>query len=170
MFPYSFLLFFYENNDKLFTQLTIPKLFRATTIADKLNVDFAMIHKDRKQAHSTATDMMLVGNVKGRVCILIDDIADTSFTITKAAKVLVDNGAVKVYALITHAIMSGDAIDRINKSCIDEVIVSNTVPQEEHLAKCSKMKVFDVAPIFAEAIRRIHNGESVSFLFDVVPI
>ncbi|KAJ3194469.1 ribose-phosphate pyrophosphokinase [Irineochytrium annulatum] len=144
---------------------------RATAIADKLNMDFALIHKERR-IHATtqqSSDMMLVGDVKDKVCILIDDIADTSFTITKAAKVLVDHGATKIYALITHAIMSGDAIERIRASHIDEVIVSNSVPQEEHIKACDKMKVFDVAPIFGEAIRRIHNGESVSFLFEFTP-
>ncbi len=103
------------------------------------------------------------------VCILIDDIADTSITITRAAQVLRDYGATRIVALITHAIMSGDAIDLINSSKIDEVVVSNTVPQEEHLARCKKMKVIDVSGMLAEAIRRIHNGESVSFLFDTMP-
>ncbi|KAI8802413.1 phosphoribosyltransferase-like protein [Cladochytrium replicatum] len=143
---------------------------RATGVADKLNMDFALIHKDRRPRNTGTTDMMLVGDVRGKVCILIDDIADTSFTITKAAKVLVENGATRVVALITHAIMSGDAIERINNSDIDEVIVSNSIPQDEHLAKCPKMKVYDIAPLFAEAIRRMHNGESVSYLFEVVPI
>jgi ribose-phosphate pyrophosphokinase len=107
---------------------------------------------------------------------MIDDIADTCHTLTRAAQVLVRNGAAKVYALVTHGIMSGDAMNRILRSPIDTVIVSNTVPQNAHLAACvqadkaGKLKVFDVAPIMAEAIRRIHNGESVSFLFDIVPI
>ena len=148
-------------------------LCRATVIADKLNMDFALIHKERRinASGSTASssDMMLVGDVKDKVCILIDDIADTSFTITKAAKLLENHGATKIYALITHAIMSGDAMERIERSHIDEVVVSNSVPQDEHLAACSKIKVFDIAPVFAEAIRRIHNGESVSFLFESVP-
>jgi ribose-phosphate pyrophosphokinase len=114
--------------------------------------------------------LTLVGDVQGKVCVLVDDIADTCITLTKAAKVLIENGATKVYALITHGIMSGDAIARLNQSCIDEVIVSNTIPQDEHLARCSKMTVIDVAPIFSEAVRRMHNGESVSFLFDVQAI
>ncbi|KAJ3051085.1 ribose-phosphate pyrophosphokinase [Rhizophlyctis rosea] len=146
---------------------------RATVIADKLNMDFALIHKERRinatGSTASSSDMMLVGDVKDKVCILIDDIADTSFTITKAAKLLENNGATKIYALITHAIMSGDAMARIKRSHIDEVVVSNSVPQEEHLSACSKIKVFDIAPVFAEAIRRIHNGESVSFLFESVP-
>ncbi|KAI8575463.1 hypothetical protein K450DRAFT_261569 [Umbelopsis ramanniana AG] len=140
---------------------------RATSIADKLSMDFALIHKERRHAEKpNKADMMLVGDVRDKVCILIDDIADTSFTITKAAKVLHDNGAIKIYAIITHAIMSGDAVERIQRSYLDEVIVSNTVPQDEHVKRCSKIKVFNVAPVFGEAIRRIHNGESVSMLFD----
>ncbi|KAF9901694.1 ribose-phosphate pyrophosphokinase [Lobosporangium transversale] len=144
---------------------------RATVIADKLGMEFALIHKERRQIQAPhKPDMMLVGDVKGKTCILVDDIADTSFTITKAAKVLQQNGAQKIYAIITHAIMSGDAIMRIQSSCIDQVIVSNSIPQEDHLQRCPKMKVFNVAPIFAEAIRRIHNGESVSMLFDVMDL
>ncbi|KAF9150785.1 ribose-phosphate pyrophosphokinase [Mortierella sp. AD011] len=144
---------------------------RATVIADKLGMEFALIHKERRQVQAPhKPDMMLVGDVKGKTCILVDDIADTSFTITKAAKVLQQNGAKKIYAIITHAIMSGDAINRIQNSCIDQVIVSNSIPQEEHLQNCPKMKVFNVAPIFAEAIRRIHNGESVSMLFEVMDL
>jgi ribose-phosphate pyrophosphokinase len=130
-------------------------------------MDFALIHKERRHVEKpNKADMMLVGDVRDKVCILIDDITDTSFTVTKAAKVLRDNGAVKIYALITHGILSGDAVERIQKSYLDEVIVSNTVPQDEHVKRCSKIKVFNVAPVFGEAIRRIHNGESVSMLFD----
>ncbi|KAF9431960.1 ribose-phosphate pyrophosphokinase [Entomortierella beljakovae] len=144
---------------------------RATVIADKLGMEFALIHKERRQVQAPhKPDMMLVGDVKGKICILVDDIADTSFTITKAAKVLQQNGAQRIYAIITHAIMSGDAITRIQNSCIDQVIVSNSIPQETHLMGCPKMKVFNVAPIFAEAIRRIHNGESVSMLFEVMDL
>ncbi|KAH6590735.1 hypothetical protein BASA61_005156 [Batrachochytrium salamandrivorans] len=143
---------------------------RATVIADKLNMDFALIHRERRHTESPASSsMILVGDVRDKVCILIDDIADTSFTITRAAKILVENGATKIVALITHGILSGDAIERISASAIDELIVSSSVPQESHTANCSKIRVIDIAPIFAEAIRRIHNGESVSFLFDVVP-
>ncbi|CAG8484003.1 237_t:CDS:2 [Paraglomus occultum] len=140
---------------------------RATAIADKLRVEFALIHKERRLQHKPhKADMMLVGQVRDKVCIMIDDIADTSITITRAAKVLVENGAKKVYAIITHAIMSGDAIKRIQQSAIDQVIVSDSIPQDEHLVQCSKIKVFEIAPIFAEAIRRVHNGESVSALFN----
>lgn len=111
---------------------------------------------------------MLVGNVADRVAILIDDLVDTAGTITRAAKLLKDQGATYVYALITHGIFSGDAVERINgSSAIDKVITTNTTPQEEHAkALGDKFVVLDVARVFGEAIRRIHNGESVSMLFD----
>jgi ribose-phosphate pyrophosphokinase len=109
--------------------------------------------------------MMLVGDVQNRVCILIDDLVDTANTITRAAKLLQREGATMVYALITHGVMSGDAIERINASALDKVVVTNSVPQDEHKAQCPKLEVLDIAPIFSEAIRRIHHGESLSVLF-----
>ncbi|KAI8378255.1 phosphoribosyltransferase-like protein [Choanephora cucurbitarum] len=140
---------------------------RATSIAEKLHMDFALIHKERRRPDKPQNhDLMLVGDVRNKVCILIDDIADTSFTITKAAKLLHEHGATEIYALITHAILSGDALDRIQKSYLDHVIVSDSVPQDIRLAKSKKFEILPVAPLLAEAIRRIHFGESVSSLFD----
>ncbi|KAI5849672.1 phosphoribosyl pyrophosphokinase [Durotheca rogersii] len=141
---------------------------RATAIADSLGMEFALIHKERRPPRITDRQnatMMLVGNVANRVCILIDDLADTANTITRAAKLLRKEGAVAVYALLTHGVLSGDAIARINASALDKVVVTNSVPQDEHKRLCPKLDVLDVAPIFAEAIRRIHHGESISVLF-----
>lgn len=109
--------------------------------------------------------MMLVGSVANRVCILVDDLADTSNTITRAAKLVRSEGATAVYALITHGVFSGDALQRINASAIDKVVVTNSVPQVDHKALCPKLEVLDIAPMFAEAIRRVHHGESLSSLF-----
>lgn len=109
--------------------------------------------------------MILVGSVSQRAAILIDDLADTSNTITRAAKLLRKEGATHIYALVTHGVLSGDAIERINASALDTVIVTNSVDQEEHAERCSKLEVLDVAPMFAEAIRRVHHGESLSVLF-----
>jgi ribose-phosphate pyrophosphokinase len=109
--------------------------------------------------------MMLVGEVRNKVAILIDDLADTSNTITRAAKLLKKEGATYVYALITHGVFSGDAIERINASALDKVIVTNSVPQDEHRRLCPKLEVLEVGPVFAEAIRRVHHGESISVLF-----
>lgn len=109
--------------------------------------------------------MMLVGDVANRVCILVDDLIDTGNTLTRAAKLLKREGATKVYALVTHGVFSGDAIARINASAIDKIIVTNSVPQEEHRRQCPKLEILDISPVFAEAIRRVHHGESISVLF-----
>lgn len=127
--------------------------------------------------------MMLVGDVRNRTAILIDDLADTSNTITRAAKLLKKEGAARVYALVTHGILSGDAIDRINASALDKVVVTNTVDQDDHCRRCPKLEVLEVGNVFAEvrlpmynvlkgfltakpqAIRRVHHGESISVLF-----
>ena len=94
--------------------------------------------------------MMLVGNIANRTAILIDDLADTSNTITRAAKLLKKEGATKVIALLTHGVLSGDAIDRINASALDIVVVTNSVPQEEHKQRCPKLEVLEIGYIFAE--------------------
>jgi len=100
--------------------------------------------------------MMLVGDIAGKVAILVDDLADTSNTITRAAKLLKNKGkATKVFALVTHGLFSGDAIDRINASALDKVIVTNTVPQHEHQRLCPKLEVLDVGSVFAEVRRFI---------------
>ncbi|KAH7412315.1 phosphoribosyltransferase-like protein [Phaeosphaeria sp. MPI-PUGE-AT-0046c] len=142
---------------------------RATAIADALGMPFALIHKERRPTQindrQNAT-MMLVGDVANRTTILVDDLADTSNTITRAAKLLKKEGATQVFALITHGILSGDAIERINASALDKVVVTNTVDQAEHKARCPKLEVLEVGNVFAEAIRRVHHGESISVLFD----
>ncbi|ETS79117.1 hypothetical protein PFICI_08970 [Pestalotiopsis fici W106-1] len=141
---------------------------RASAIADSLKMDFALIHKERRPTKITDRQnatMMLVGDVANRVCVLVDDLADTSNTITRAAKLLKKEGATMVYALITHGVLSGDAIQRINQSAIDKLVVTNSVPQDEHKRMCPKLEVLDIGPAFAEAIRRVHHGESISVLF-----
>ncbi|TKS66535.1 Ribose-phosphate pyrophosphokinase 2 [Collichthys lucidus] len=142
---------------------------RVTSIADRLNVDFALIHKERKKANEVDR-MVLVGDVKDRVAILVDDMADTCGTICHAADKLIDAGAVKVYAILTHGIFSGPAITRINSAPFEAVVVTNTIPQEEKMKACPKIQVIDISMILAEAIRRTHNGESVSYLFSHVPL
>jgi ribose-phosphate pyrophosphokinase len=109
--------------------------------------------------------MMLVGDIANRVCILVDDIIDTANTITRAAKLLKREGALKVIVLVTHGVFSGDAIPRINACGIDKIVVTNSVPQDEHKKICPKLEVLDISPVFGEAIRRVHHGESISVLF-----
>ncbi|XP_053168341.1 ribose-phosphate pyrophosphokinase 2 isoform X4 [Hemicordylus capensis] len=142
---------------------------RVTSIADRLNVEFALIHKERKKANEVDR-MVLVGDVTDRVAILVDDMADTCGTICFAADKLVSAGATKVYAILTHGIFSGPAISRINNAAFEAVVVTNTIPQEEKMKHCPKIQVIDISMILAEAIRRTHNGESVSYLFSHVPL
>ncbi|XP_008180240.1 uncharacterized protein LOC100165332 isoform X1 [Acyrthosiphon pisum] len=141
---------------------------RVTSIADRLNVEFALIHKERKKANEVAS-MVLVGDVKERIAILVDDMADTCGTICHAAEKLTEAGATKVYAILTHGIFSGPAISRINNACFEAVVVTNTIPQDGHMKECPKIRCIDVSMMFAEAVRRTHNGESVSYLFSNVP-
>ena len=97
--------------------------------------------------------MMLVGDINNRTAILVDDLADTSNTITRAAKLLKKEGATTVIALVTHGVLSGDAIDRINASALDKVVVTNSVDQTEHKRRCNKLEVLEVGNVFAEVCR-----------------
>ncbi|KAL4230197.1 Ribose-phosphate pyrophosphokinase 2 [Mactra antiquata] len=142
---------------------------RVTSIGDRLNVDFALIHKERKKANEVSS-MVLVGDVKDKIAILVDDMADTCGTVCHAAEKLLEAGAVKVYAICTHGILSGPAISRINNSMFEAVVVTNTIPQEERMKAAPKIQCLDISMILAEAIRRTHNGESVSYLFSHVPM
>jgi len=141
---------------------------RATSIADRLDLEFALIHKERKKANFVSR-MVLVGDVKGKTAVLVDDMADTCGTLGKAAQTLVENGATKVYAIVTHGILSGKACEVINNSALTQVVVTNTIPHEDKKKLCPKIATIDVSPTIAEAIRRTHNGESVSYLFHNVP-
>nr|CDS23551.1 ribose phosphate pyrophosphokinase 1 [Echinococcus granulosus] len=143
--------------------------FIVTSLADQLNVEFALIHKERKRANEVDR-MVLVGDVKGKVAILVDDMADTCGTICTAADRLTEAGATRIYAICTHGIFSGPAIDRINKSCFEAVVVTNTIDQKENMKKCPKLYCIDISTVLAESIRRTHNGESVSYLFNHVPL
>jgi ribose-phosphate pyrophosphokinase len=127
-------------------------------LADRLDLPFALIHKERLRANEV-TKMTLVGNVQGKVAILVDDMADTCGTLAKAADTLRANGAVKIYAIVVHGILSGNAIQVINSSEICRLVVTNTVPHEEKKRLCSRIETIDVAPTLSEAIRRTHNGE-----------
>lgn len=136
---------------------------RARFLARQLQAGLAIIDKRRPRANE-AEIMNVIGDVRGKDCVLYDDMIDTAGTITKAAEALKKNGATRVMACATHAVLSGPAVERLRDSALDEVILSNTIqlPPEKRL---DKIKVLSVARICGEAIRRIHNEESVSSLF-----
>jgi len=142
---------------------------RVVSIADRLNVNFALIHKERAVANEVQR-MTLVGDVDNKAAIIVDDLADTCGTVVKAAEKLKEAGAKAVYAVMTHGVFSGPALERVMGSCIEAIVVSNTIPQHEKIAICPKIQAIDVSSIIGEAIRRTHNGESVSYLFGNVPL
>ena len=139
---------------------------RARAFARRLNANLAIIDKRRRRASEVA-EMQLVGEVRDSSALLVDDMIDTAGTITEAAKVVMNAGANEVLACATHPILSDPACERLNKSCLEEVITTNSIPlRAKAQAELGSLKVLSVASLLAEAIRRIHNEESVSSLFN----
>jgi ribose-phosphate pyrophosphokinase len=137
---------------------------RARAYSKRLNASLAIIDKRRERANVSEV-MNLIGDVKGKQCIIVDDMIDTAGTLTGAAKALVGYGATKVVACATHGVLSGPAIQRIMESPIDEVIVSDTIPLSPAARTCTKIKQVSMARLLGEAIKRIHSSDSVSSLF-----
>ena len=167
---YLFSLDTRDNHEKhqKFRQEIILTPHRATSIADRLDLGFALIHKERARPNEVSR-MVLVGDVENKTCILVDDMADTCGTLAKAAETLITHKAREVVAIVTHGILSGNAIEILNKSQLSRIVVTNTVPLQDKESRCEKLRVMDISPTLAEAIRRTHNGESVSFLFTHAP-
>jgi ribose-phosphate pyrophosphokinase len=139
-------------------------VLRARNFAAMLDLPLAIIEKRRQKANVSEV-MNVVGDIKGKDVVLIDDIVDTAGSLTKAAKVLKDFGAEDVYACVTHGVLSGPAIERIQNSVIEKLIVTDTIPLTEEM-KIDKIEVISVAPLIAEAIKRISENRSVSKLFE----
>jgi ribose-phosphate pyrophosphokinase len=137
---------------------------RARAFAKRLNVALAIIDK-RREMPNVAKAMHIIGDIQGKESILLDDMVDTAGTLASAAFALKEEGAENVYAYCTHAVLSGRAIDRLMESPLQEVIVTDTIPLKGESVSCKKLKVLTVAPLLAEAIKRIHRDESVSSLF-----
>jgi ribose-phosphate pyrophosphokinase len=137
---------------------------RARALAKQLGCDLAIIDKRRPTANVSEV-MHVIGEIEGRNCVIMDDMIDTAGTLVKAAEVLKERGAKNVYAYCTHAVFSGPAIERIAQSQLDEVVITNTIPLSEQAQACKKIRQLSVAFLFAETIRRITDGESVTSLF-----
>jgi ribose-phosphate pyrophosphokinase len=137
---------------------------RSRAYAKRLDATLAIVDK-RREAANVAEVMNIIGDVEGRTCIVVDDIVDTAGTLTEAARALKDAGASVVSAAITHPVLSGPAIKRINESPLAELVVTDTVPLREDAKNCEALHVVSIAPLLSESIRRINNEESVSSLF-----
>jgi ribose-phosphate pyrophosphokinase len=137
---------------------------RARAYSKRLGSTLGIVDK-RRLKPNVAEIMNVIGEVQGKVAVLLDDMIDTAGTLTQGANALMDKGASKVYAYATHAVLSGPAVERIMKSPIAEVVVTDSIPLSPAAAACPKITSLSVANLFAEAIRRIHQADSLSSLF-----
>ncbi len=137
---------------------------RARSLAKRLECDLAIIDKRRPKANVSEV-MNIIGDVTGKDCIIVDDLVDTAGTLCKAAVALKENGARSVTAYCTHPVLSGAAVERLNESVLDELVVLDTIPLTEAAQKCSRIRQLSVAELLAETIRRISKEDSVSSLF-----
>ena len=137
---------------------------RARALAKRLESDLAIIDK-RRPRPNVATVMNIIGEVEGRTCIIMDDMVDTANTLCEAANALKNSGAKKVLAYCTHPVLSGKAVERIEMSSLDEVVVTDTIPLREEAGKCARIRQLSIAELLAETMRRISNEDSVSSLF-----
>ena len=155
----------YNGDDLMIVSPDVGGVVRARSLANRLGVDLAIVDKRREKA-GVSEVMNIIGDVEGRRCVMVDDICDSGGTLCNAAKALKDKGAVSVSAYVTHGVLSNEAVKRVEKSVLDEIVICDTIrPREEDL-KSKALRVLPVAPLLGEAIRRIANEESVSKLFD----
>lgn len=138
---------------------------RARAFAKRIDCSMAIIDK-RRSGPNVAKALHLIGDVRDKVAIIVDDMIDTAGTLTQGVDSLLNNGAKRVFAVATHALLSGPAVSRIQDSGLEKVIVSDTIPLRENARNCSKIVVTSMAPVVAAAIKRIYGNESVSSLFD----
>jgi len=151
--------------NKIIVSPDVGGVVRARAFAKRLDdSELAIIDKRRPRPNESKV-MNIIGEVEGRTCVLVDDMIDTAGTLCLAAQALKDDGALKVVAYITHAILSGAAIERITKSALDELIVTDTIPLSQAARDCGKIRQLSVAALLAETIRRIRDEESVSSLY-----
>ena len=152
-------------DDLIVVSPDVGGVVRARALAKRLDdADLAIIDKRRPEANM-AEVMNVIGEIRGKTCVLIDDLVDTAGTLCAAAETLKDRGATSVVAYITHPVLSDPAVERIEKSELDELVVTDTIPLNEAAASCDKIRQLSVAELLAETIRRISDAESVSSLY-----
>ncbi|MBP9951216.1 MAG: ribose-phosphate pyrophosphokinase [Cypionkella sp.] len=145
---------------------------RARELAKRINAPLAIVDKRREKAGEIA-EMIVIGSVQGKKCIIVDDICDTAGTLCKAAEVLLQNGATEVHAYITHGVLSGPAVERVQNSVMKSLVITDSIEPTEAVRACKNIRIVPTAPMFAQAILNIWNGTSVSSLFEtdtLVPI
>ena len=158
-----------DYDDAVVVSPDVGGVVRARAAAKRINdADLAIIDK-RRPAPNMVKVMNVIGDVEGRACVIIDDMVDTAGTLCQAAGILKERGAKKVVAYATHAVLSGNAINNINNSELDELVTTNTIPLSKDAANCSKIRQLSIAPTLAEVIKRISEEESISTIFTDAP-
>jgi len=139
---------------------------RARRLADRLGAAAVIAILKRRTTANQIEQMQIVGDVNGSICVIVDDIIDTAGTLVGAAELLKENGATRVLACATHGIFSGPAIDRLNQSILEEICVTDSIPQEKNLQLCKKLICLSLVPLLAKAIQHLHDEKSLSILFE----
>lgn len=153
-----------EFEDLVVVSPDIGGVVRARAVAKQLDIDLAIIDK-RRPKKNVAEIMHLIGDIENRTCLLVDDMVDTAGTLCNAAKALKDQGAKKVIAYATHPVLSGNAIEKLNNSMMDELVVTDSIPLSMEAKNCSRIRQLTLSNMLAEAMRRISNEESLSAMF-----
>ena len=152
-------------NDVMVVSPDVGGVARARELAKRINAPLSIVDKRRERAGEVA-EMTIIGDVKGKKCIIVDDICDTAGTLCKAAEVLIENGAAEVHSYITHGVLSGPAVERISNSVMKSLVITDSIQATDAVAKATNIRIVPTAPIFAQAILNIWNGTSVSSLFE----
>ena len=152
-------------NDIMVVSPDVGGVARARELAKRINAPLSIVDKRREKAGEVA-EMTVIGDVKGKKCIIVDDICDTAGTLCKAAEVLIEAGATEVHSYISHGVLSGPAVERISKSVMKSLVLTDTIAPSEAVRNAPNIRIVPTAPIFAQAILNIWNGTSVSSLFD----
>ena len=155
----------YKNRDLVIISPDVGGVVRARGIAKRINGDLAIVDKRRDKANESEV-MNIIGDINNRDCIIVDDIVDTAGTLCNAAEALIDAGAKSVSAYISHGVLSGPAIERIKNSKLNELVITDSIAPSKLILDASNIRILNLAPLIAEAIRRISSDSSVSSLFD----
>jgi len=155
----------YQNKDIVVISPDVGGVVRARGIAKRIDGDLAIVDKRRDKANVSEV-MNIIGDINGRDCIIVDDIVDTAGTLCNAAEALINSGAKSVSAYVTHGVLSGPAVERIKNSKLDELVITDSIAPTKLILDASNIRILKLAPLIAEAIRRISSDSSVSSLFD----
>ena len=154
-----------KDNSPIIVSPDVGGVVRARIIASRINADLAIVDKRREKAGESEV-MNIIGDVTGRTCFIIDDIVDSAGTLCNASDALLKKGAKEVYAYVTHAVLSGEAVKRVNQSSLTKLVVTDTIEESELVKKSNKVEVISISSLLGEAIKRISDEKSVSSLFD----